>query len=91
MGEMGEMGEMGGREQPAFLMLYTPLSQFGAGIFASRRAEERIRLPGLSESLNNQILSTIKKTLVALFALASIAMSAEFTSSSYLEAVGNVS
>ena len=72
-------------------MLYTSLNQFGAGISVSRCAGKRLSLPELSEILNNQIISTMKKTLIALFALASIAMSAEFTSNSYLKVDGNVS
>ncbi len=48
-------------------------------------------LSELFESLNNQILSMMKKTLFSLFALASVAMSAEFTSNSYLKVDGDVS
>ena len=55
-------------------MLYDDSCQLGAGLSASRRAWERVPLHELSKTVNNQFYLNMKKTIIALIALASIAM-----------------
>ncbi len=60
-------------------MLYIFFSGLGAGLSASRRAWERVSLHEPLKTLNNQILLIMKKTIIALMAMAGAAFGADYT------------
>ncbi len=63
----------------ALVKLYIFVSGLGAGLSASRRAWERVSLHEPLETLKNQFLLIMKKTIIALMALAGVAAADSLT------------